>query len=50
VVFECEVVGGHLEATDGESLELQWFVDRAPELPLGFPSERLVPKDGEARP
>lgn len=50
VVFECVVVGGRLEAVDGESLELRWFdVDEAPALPLGLPTDLLVHRSLEAR-
>jgi len=43
IVFECEVVGGKLEAVDGEALELRYFTpEEAPELLLAYPRELLL--------
>lgn len=43
-VFGCERLAGHLEALDGESLELRYFPpDALPELPLPYPRELLRP-------
>ena len=44
VVFDCEVVGGTLSATDGEALELRYFApDEAPELQVAYPRSLLYP-------
>ncbi len=36
ILFECEIVGGDLEARDGESLELRYFVAKDIETLSGF--------------
>lgn len=42
IVFECTVVGGRLEAVDGEALELRYFApNEAPPLLLAYPRELL---------
>src|SRR5438270_3307619 len=43
IVFECDVVGGTLEAVDGEALELRYFMpDEATELLLAYPRDLLL--------
>lgn len=43
ITFECRVVGGRLEALDGESLELVWFApDALPESLLPRHRERIM--------
>jgi 8-oxo-dGTP pyrophosphatase MutT (NUDIX family) len=42
IVFDCEVLGGHLNPLDGEALELKYFAcEDAPELPLAYPRDLL---------
>jgi mutator protein MutT len=43
IVFACRVVGGELEAQDGESLELRYFpVEELPELEAPYPREMFL--------
>ena len=51
VVFDCEVVGGTLSATDGEALELRYFApDEAPELKVAYPRSLLYPPRSATEP
>jgi ADP-ribose pyrophosphatase YjhB (NUDIX family) len=51
IVFDCEVVGGKLSATDGEALELRYFVpDEAPELQVAYPRSLLRAPRGAVEP
>jgi len=48
IVFACRVVGGELEARDGESLELRYFpVEDMPALEAPYPREMFLDPDRE---
>lgn len=39
-VYECEIIGGVLDAEDNETMELRWFeVEEIPELVMSYPKE-----------
>lgn len=47
-VFECVIEGGHLEAIDGESADLQYFpVSSMPKLALPYPQAMFHPSSAE---
>ena len=51
VVFDCEVIGGTLSATDGEALELRYFApDDAPEFKVAYPRSLLRPQRSTTEP
>jgi ADP-ribose pyrophosphatase YjhB (NUDIX family) len=51
VVFDCDVIGGTLSATDGEALELRYFApDEAPEFQVAYPRSILRPPASRAEP
>ncbi len=42
IVFDCEMLVGHLMPLDGEALELKYFAcEDAPELALAYPRDLL---------
>lgn len=48
IVFDCRVVGGELEARDGESLELRYFpVEEMPQLEAPYPPEMFLDPERE---
>jgi ADP-ribose pyrophosphatase YjhB (NUDIX family) len=48
VVFECRIVGGHLEARDGEAAELRFFApSEMPPLVLPYPAALFEVRSGE---
>ena len=51
IVFDCEVVGGTLSATDGEALELRYFApDEAPALQVAYPRSLFDPPPSATAP
>ncbi len=51
IVFDCEVIGGTLSATDGEALELRYFApDEAPELQVAYPRSLFHPPRSATEP
>ena len=51
IVFDCDVVGGTLSATDGEALELRYFApDEAPEPQVAYPRSLLHPPQSATAP
>jgi len=51
IVFDCDVIGGTLSATDGEALELRYFApDDAPDLLVAYPRSLLRPPRSRSEP
>lgn len=50
VVFRCDVIGGALEAQDGEATDFRWFTrDELATMPLPYPPE-VFGRDAEVTP